>query len=152
MKKKTILRNATTEDIDAIADVYLRSRTQLVAFVPFIHSLESLQEWVRNALLPKEHVIVAEEKGVIIGMMSLTKDHGIGWIKQLYIHPEAVGHGIGTLMLIKAKSILGSPIHLFTFEKNTGARRFYERHGFKAIDVSSDNEEKRPAVLYEWIA
>lgn len=154
MQIKTLLRNATTEDINAIANVYLSSRKELVAFAPLIHSDESIHQWVRNTLLLEEQVIVAEEKGLIIGMMSLTTDGGIGRIRQLYVHPDAVGHGIGTLMIKKAKSILGSPIHLYTFQENIGAKRFYERHGFQAIDFNdgSGNEENCPAVLYEWIA
>ena len=151
---KILLRDATTEDVKTIANVYLRSRKELVAFAPLVHSDESIYQWVRNTLLPEERVIVAEEKGLIIGMMSLTKEDGIGRIRQLYIHPDAVGHGIGTLMIKKAKSILGSPIHLYTFQENIGARRFYERHGFQAIDFDdgSGNEENCPAILYEWIA
>ena len=151
---KILLRDATTEDVKTIANVYLRSRKELVAFAPLVHSDESIYQWVRNTLLPEERVIVAEEKGLIIGMMSLTKEDGIGRIRQLYIHPDAVGHGTGTLMIKKAKLILGSPIHLYTFQENIGARRFYERHGFQAIDFDdgSGNEENCPAILYEWIA
>ena len=32
-----------------------------------------------------------------------------------------------------AKERLGSPIRLYTFQANNGARRFYERHGFTPI-------------------
>lgn len=149
-----LLRNATTEDIDAIAKVYLRSRKELVAFAPLIHSDESVHQWIRNILFIQEQVIVAQEEGSIVGMMSLKQDGKIGWITQFYIHPDAVGQGIGTRMLKKAKSILGSPIHLYTFEENIGARRFYERHGFEAIDFNdgSGNEENCPALLYKWSA
>lgn len=54
-------------------------------------------------------------------------------------------------MIKEAKSILGSPIQLYTFQENRGARRFYERHGFIAIsfDDGSGNEENCPAVLCE---
>jgi len=33
-----------------------------------------------------------------------------------------------------------------------GARRFYERHGFRAIHLTDgrDNEEKMPDVRYRW--
>ena len=149
---KTVLRNATSEDAPAIANIYLRSRKELVAFAPLIHTDESIHQWIRHKLLLEEQVIVAEEKGIVIGMMSLTKSNGIGWISQLYIHPDAVGHGIGALMLTQAKLILGPPIHLYTFQENVGAMRFYERHGFQAIDFDdgSGNEEKCPAILYAW--
>lgn len=118
-----------------------------------MHTDESIHQWIRNVLLSEEQVIVAEDKGIIIGMMSLTKDEGIGRVRQLYILPNAVGHGIGTLMINMAKSILGSPIRLYTFQENIGAKRFYEQHGFQAIgfDDGSGNEENCPAVLYEWV-
>ena len=150
---KTFLRNATIEDTNAIANVYLRSRKELVAFAPLIHTDESIHQWIRNKLLLEEQVIVAEEEGIIVGMMSLKKTNdGIGRITQLYMHPDEVGHGVGTLMLTKAKSILGPPIHLYTFQENAAAIRFYERHGFQAIgfDDGTGNEENCAAILYEW--
>jgi GNAT superfamily N-acetyltransferase len=152
MKMKPLLRNATIKDVNSIANVYLRSRKELVTFAPLIHTDESIHQWIRNILLTEEQVIVAEEKGIIIGMMSLINDEGMGWIRQLYIHPDSVGQGIGALMIKKAKSILGSPIQLYTFQENMGARRFYERHDFRTInfDDGSGNEENCPAVLYEW--
>jgi GNAT superfamily N-acetyltransferase len=152
MKNKPLLRKAIIADANAIAQVYLRSRKDLVPFAPLVHTDESIYQWISKELLTKEQVLVAEEKGVIIGMMSLKHDKGYGWIRQLYIHPDAVGQGVGTLFIKKAKTILGSPIRLYTFQENTRAKRFYEFHGFQAIhfDDGSDNEEHCPAVLYEW--
>jgi len=154
MKINPLLRKATIEDSNAIANVYLISRKELVSFAPLVHTDESIHQWVRNVLIPEEQVIVAEEKGIIIGMMSLTNDEGIGRIRQLYILPHVVGHGVGALMIKMAKSILGSPIQLYTFQENVKARRFYKRHGFQAIefDDGSGNEENCPAVLYKWVA
>ncbi len=149
-----LLRKAKIADVNSIAKVYLSSRKELVSFAPLIHTDESIYQWIRNVLLPKEQVIVAEEKGIIIAMMALITVEKIGWIRQLYIHPDAVGQGVGTVMIKRAKSILGSPIRLYTFQENIGARRFYERHGFRAVefDDGSANEENCPAVLYEWMA
>ncbi len=117
MKITPLLRKAKLKDVDAIANVYLMSRKQLVNFAPIIHTDEIIHQWIRNDLLTNEQVIIAEIKGIIIGMMSLANDKKIGWIKQLYIHPDAVNQGIGTLMIKKAKSMLGSPIQLYTFQK-----------------------------------
>lgn len=152
MTVKPQLRKATLADAKDIAKVYLDSRKELVSFAPLIHTDESIYEWVREELLPNEQVFVAENNGAIIGMMSFTKDAGIGRIRQLYIAPSIVGHGVGSLMPELAKSMLGSPIQLYTFEQNAGARRFYERHNFKAIGFNdgSGNEENCPAILYEW--
>lgn len=152
MPCKTTLREATLDDVDAIASVYLISRKVFIDFAPLIHTDNDIYHWVRTTLIPSEKVIIAEEKGMIIGMMSLKSEKKIGIISQLYLLPEAVGHGIGTLLLEKAKEILGSPIQLYTFEQNIRARRFYERNGFQAIRFSdgSNNEEKCPDILYEW--
>jgi ribosomal protein S18 acetylase RimI-like enzyme len=149
---KTVLRRAILTDAEAIAIVYLTSRKELVAFAPLVHSDEDIYLWVREELLLIEQVMVAEEDGVIIGVMSLVKKEEIGLIKQLYILPTAVGRGIGTLMVEMAKSILGSPIQLYTFQENIRARQFYEGHGFRAIEFinGSDNEENCPAIRYEW--
>jgi len=42
-------------------------------------------------------------------------------------------------------------LELYTFARNEGARRFYERHGFRAIAFGQENEENEPDVLYEWV-
>ncbi len=44
------------------------------------------------------------------------------------------------------------PVRLYTFQENHRARSFYERHGFKVIELTdgSANEERCPDVLYEY--
>lgn len=65
-----------------------------------------------------------------------------------------VGQKIGSALLAHAIQTLAKPIRLYTFQQNTGARRFYERHGFHAIQFTEGegNEEKCPDVLYELCA
>ena len=43
-------------------------------------------------------------------------------------------------------------LELWTFQVNVGARRFYERHGFRAVELTdgSANEEHEPDVRYVW--
>jgi hypothetical protein len=47
--------------------------------------------------------------------------------------------------------MLSRPTRVYTFQANSGARRFYERHGFAAIQLTDGqgNEEHCPDVLYE---
>jgi ribosomal protein S18 acetylase RimI-like enzyme len=152
MTQKISLRKATVADAKAIANVYLASRKEFIAFAALAHSDESIYQWICETLIPSNQVTVAEENGVIVGMMALSKNEGIGWIDQLYLSPGSIGQGIGTLLVTAAKSTLGSPIRLHTFQQNIGARRFYERHAFQVIECSdgSTNEEHCPDVLYEW--
>ena len=45
--------------------------------------------------------------------------------------PESWGSGLGHIMLTDALQEIGNrPVFLWAFEKNTRARRFYEKHGF----------------------
>jgi GNAT superfamily N-acetyltransferase len=147
-----ILRTATIADAAAVSNVYLASRKALMPFAPLVHSDAAVRRWMREHLIPTGRVIVAIQDGVIVGMMALTDDEAVGWIDQLYVHPRAVRCGIGTQLLESAKTALGSPIRLYTFQANVGARRFYERHGFRAMAFGdgTGNEEQCPDILYEW--
>jgi hypothetical protein len=46
------------------------------------------------------------------------------------------------------------PLTLWTFQRNTAARAFYERRGFTAVELTdgSSNEESEPDVRYVWTA
>lgn len=106
-----------------------------------------------KVLIPSGGVTVAVAESTILGMMAVSDDGRNGWVDHLYIHPSAVGQGIGTELTELAKRCIRSPIRLYCFQANSGARRFYERHGFRPIAFSegNDNEEKCPDVLYECV-
>ena len=146
------LRAARSNDADAVADVYLRSRKELVACAPLVHSDETVREWIRRHLIPSGHTTVATLDGQVVGFLALSKGTDCGWIDHLYLLPAWVGRGIGTRLLEFARSELPPPIRLYTFQANQQARRFYERRGFQAVAFGdgSGNEEKCPDVLYEW--
>ena len=145
-------RPATAADAARVTEVYLASRKTFLPFAPLAHSDEDVARWVAEMLIPSGILTVAVENREVIGLMALVRGEGIGWIEQLYLHPAAVAHGIGTQLLDRAKRELGAPIRLYTFQANAGARRFYERHGFRALAFGdgSTNEEGCPDVLYEW--
>ena len=152
MRTRPLFRTATEADAEAVSAVYVASRKELVSFAPLAHSDQAVRQWMRVHLIPGGRVTVAIQDGDIVGMMALAEDGTVGWIDHLYVHPRAVGCGIGTQLLEHANTALGSPIRLYTFQANTGARRFYERHGFRVIAFGdgSGNEEHCPDVLYEW--
>jgi len=146
------LRPATATDADAVADVYLRSRKELVDCAPLVHSDESVRDWVRRHLIPRGSTTVAVVAGQVVGLMAVSTAADCGWIDQLYLHPAWIRRAIGTRLLELARRKLPPPIRLYSFRCNTGARSFYEQHGFTAIAFGdgSGNEEKCPDILYEW--
>ena len=147
-----VFRAATASDAGRVADVYLASRKRFLPFAPLAHSDADVRGWIADVLIPAGGVTVALDGGAIVGMMALSRDGEAGWIDQLYLDPASVARGIGAALLERAKRELGGPIRLHTFQANAGARRFYERHGFRALAFGdgSGNEERCPDVLYEW--
>ncbi len=145
------LRNATKDDSERISDIYLTSRKRYISYAPLAHADEAVRVWIKQQLVPAGNVTVALFEGAVVGFVAISRQGPHGWIDHLYLDPTAVGVGVGSLLLSRAKHLLGSPIRLYTFQQNDGARRFYRRHGFREIELSDGalNEEKTPDVLLE---
>ncbi len=146
-----MLRPAVPHDAGAIAEVYLASRRTYLPFAPLAHSDNEVRTWVREELMITRRVWVDEIDGVVVAFAAWTQREDAGWIDQLYVVPGRTGHGSGSLLLEKALSQLKRPVRLNTFQANEGARRFYERHGFRIVRLGDglDNEERTPDVQYE---
>jgi GNAT superfamily N-acetyltransferase len=73
-------------------------------------------------------------------------------LEHLYVHPQAESRGIGTALLALSKDRRPGGLRLWVFQKNSSARRFYERHGFRLVQLTDGrgNEEGEPDALYEW--
>jgi GNAT superfamily N-acetyltransferase len=149
---QTTLRTATSSDAERIADIYLLSRKLYLPYAPLAHTDEDIRAWISTRLIPTENVYVGVVAGNIHGFVAISKDSHGGWIDHIYLDPSKVGKGLGALLVEHAKQALGNPIRLYTFQANSGARRFYQRHGFREIEFSdgASNEEKTPDVLLEW--
>ncbi len=145
-------RAATAEDADGVAEVYLRSRKELVACAPLAHSDDEVRSWIRRRLIPAGRTTVAVAGDAVIGMLAVSTGGDCSWIDQLYLLPEWVRHGVGSRLLELALRELPAPVRLYTFQCNERARHFYERRGFVAIAFGdgSGNEERCPDILYEW--
>ncbi len=94
-----VFRSATATDTDAVSEVYLMSRKELVPWVPLAHNDDAVRSWIRDHLIPSGQVTVVAQNSNVVGMMALSNDEATGWIDQLYLHPRVVGHGIGTKLL-----------------------------------------------------
>jgi GNAT superfamily N-acetyltransferase len=142
------LRPAGAADAAAIADVWLRSFDAALPTVRRAHSDDEVRGWIREVLLPNSDTWVAEVAGRVVGVLALTD----GWIDQLYLAPEWRGMGIGDQFVALAQRRQPSGLQLWTFQVNEPACRFYERHGFVAVErtTGEGNEEREPDVRYVW--
>ena len=67
-------RRATDDDSAAVADVYLRSRKDLMPGVPLAHSDEAVREWIRRHLIPLGRTTVAIVDDQVVGFLAVSKD------------------------------------------------------------------------------
>ena len=146
-----ILRQAVPADAPHVAHVLIESRRAFLPFAPSAHPPDEVRTWVRDELMATRDVHVAEVGGRIVGVLATSRGDSASWIEQLFILPGYDGKGLGSQLIQIAHDTLGGPIRAYTFQANAGARRFYERHGYKAIEFTdgSGNEEHCPDVLYE---
>jgi GNAT superfamily N-acetyltransferase len=143
-------RNAADTDASRVCEVLYSSRKE---FLPYacLRTLADIQQWTRTVLIPAGGVTVAIADGAIVGVVATARTDGTNWITQLFVAPEHVGRGIGASLLSHAIATLRRPVRLWCFQRNTRARRFYERRGFEPIRFTdgAENEERLPDVLYE---
>jgi GNAT superfamily N-acetyltransferase len=146
------LRSAVPADAEAIAQILIDVRSAFMPYAPLVHSAEEVHSWVAGVLVPSGNTVIAESSGDLIGVLASAQAPSCSWIDQMAVHPSHVGRGIGSVLLDHAFRVLSWPMRLYTFHANTGARRFYERHGFRVIQLTDGcaNEERCPDVLYEF--
>ena len=144
-----LIRPATDSDAPVMADVHVASREANVGSMPaMVHTREETRGWMARRLAGESEAWVAEAEGRVVGYLVLTDD----WLDDLFLLPEATGHGIGAALLDLVKAQRPGGFRLWAFESNRGARRFYGRHGLVELERTdgSGNNEKSPDVKMAW--
>jgi ribosomal protein S18 acetylase RimI-like enzyme len=125
-------------------------------YAPLAYTNKEMRAWVKAYLLQECEVCIATSRVSAqsqksVAVLATSQGRGITWIEQLYIDPQYVDKGIGSALLRHIFNNKQKPFRLYVFQENKGARRLYERLGFRAIEFSDGerNEEKCPDVLYE---
>ena len=141
------LRPIRTGESDTIAEVFLASFRGLT-FLPTIHTDDQIRAWIRDQMVPAHEVWVAEVAERVVGFAALSGD----LLGHIYVHPDEQDRGVGTALFEVVKQQRPGGFRLWVFQKNEGARRFYERLGCRLLELGdgSGNEEKEPDALYEW--
>jgi GNAT superfamily N-acetyltransferase len=143
-----LIRLAGTHDIDTIADVFVASFAGLT-FLPKLHTESDTRRWIRDEMFARHEVWVAEDDGEVVGFAALSGD----LLGHLYVRPDAQNRGVGSALLGLVKAERPHGFDLWTFQRNEGARRFYERNGLGAVELTdgAGNEEEEPDMRYEWV-
>ena len=112
------------------------------------HTDQEVRAYVRNVVIPQRETWVAVADGSVVGLLVLHE----GFVSQLYLDPPRRGQSLGDQFVLLAKKRYPDGLRLWTFQVNGPAQRFYERHGFIAVEYSdgSGNEEHEPDIRYVW--
>jgi ribosomal protein S18 acetylase RimI-like enzyme len=146
---KLELRRMARSELDEVIDVWYRSLLGSLSYMrpEQLRSEEAHKGFFRDVVATTRDVWVAERGGRVAGVLALEGNE----IDRLYVAPEAQGQRIGTALMAHAKSLHANGLTLVTHQRNTGARRFYERHGFRARELgTSPPPENEPDVRYAW--
>ena len=148
-----LIRPADPADADVLARLHLAARTASVpAMPPPVHDHAETVEWMSARLAGSHELWVAEEAGVPVGYLALSRTGPQEWLDDLYVAPGRTGQGIGSALLELAKALRPQGFSLWVFVSNEAARRFYRRHGFVEVERTdgSGNEERAPDVRLSW--
>jgi GNAT superfamily N-acetyltransferase len=140
------LRRGEPEDVAPIARM-MRSTYDRMTYIPRLHTPDEDRAYIAG-LFAEHEVWVAESGDGVLGFAVLSADQ----LLQIHVDPDEQNKGIGGLLLDQAKKRRHTGFSLWVFQKNEGARRFYERHGLELAQLTDGegNEEKEPDAQYEW--
>ena len=142
-----MIRRATPADAEAVGRVFLAARDEM-AYLPRIPDADRPQ--LGGWILDRRPLWVAERDGRVVGFVGLEA----GEVTHLYVEPASQGAGIGAALLEHVLALATGDLQLWVFQRNDGARRLYERHGFRLVELTdgAGNMEREPDALYEWRA
>lgn len=112
------------------------------------HSLEDQLRALEEKVVPHNRVLLVLDTrtSAVVGFLAYTSET----VSNLYVHIDYHNKGIGSMLLDIAKNNSSGVLRLFTFERNTRAQQFYERHGFKIIRRGFEEFWQLADIEYEW--
>jgi putative acetyltransferase len=143
------IRSLEESDVEVTVRMWRRSRdgVQPALEARMAYSPDDDLRFFTSVLQNECEIWLAVDGERPIGLLAIKGDS----IEQLYIDPIEQQKGIGTRLVDFAKSRSADRLELHTHQTNAGARRFYEKCGFRAIEFGlSPPPESEPDIRYEW--
>lgn len=111
------------------------------------HPIADQLRFFVEEVVPNARVRVVSDGPAIVGFLAARPES----VSHLYVKVEKIGRGIGSRLLALAKEESCGRLWLYTFARNSNARRFYERHGFREVERECENMWKLEAIKYQWV-
>jgi putative acetyltransferase len=134
--------------MDDAAVIHRAALDERLPWLPRLHTPAEDREYFQRRVFADCTVWGAIDENRVAGFIAFRED----WIDHLYILPAAQGRGLGSALVEVAKTA-HPQLHLWTFQRNLSARRFYERRGFVLVEETDGaaNQEREPDALYLWL-
>ncbi len=133
-------RQATAEDFHRLLGIRNQVLREYILQVRGWDEAREEARFRRNFDAETTQVITAN--GLVVGFLGVREEDDHLYIAQAYIIPEYQGRGIGT-SLIREVLAGDQPVELWVMTSNTGARRLYERLGFRVTGEENDHYRMR---------
>ena len=161
-------RDATIDDIAAITALHTASWRDAyrsifdAAFLAGPVEQERLDVWTARLTHPEptQQTILAEENGKLIGFVCVFGSKDAQWgslVDNLHVRPGERSKGLGQQLLQRgARWARGhypaGGLHLWVYEANEAACRFYNRMGGKVVErtTKSTYGGSAPILRYHW--
>jgi ribosomal protein S18 acetylase RimI-like enzyme len=112
-----------------------------------LYTLQNDTDYFRDVVAQECEVWLATDQEHILGLLALRDD----LIDQLFVAIDAQRQGVGGALLVKARERSPDQLRAYSFQKNSLARAFYEKHGFRIVRSGiSPPPENEPDYEYMW--
>lgn len=139
------LRAARSTDAGKVGAIL----SEFIDTTPWMPRIHTRAEDVGFAghMIDRGWVTVADVSGRVAGFAACEDAQ----LHALYVAEAARGNGVGAALLQAVKA-QADTLTLWTFQANTRAHAFYERHGFAPVEHTDGarNDEGLPDVRFDW--
>lgn len=141
-----MIRKQRESDLDDITRIWLTSNLGAHDFIPEGYWKGNLDA-VRSAIGGAEVYVHEDDRGHIDGFIGLDGE----FIEGLFVAEGARSHGVGKILLDRAKS-LKHRLELSVYRENTRAAAFYNREGFTVTSEGIDADTGESELTMVWSA
>jgi len=135
------------KDTDAVLWLWRRSFEHGVGIDDPDPTIDGIRGHFVTEVQPNNVVRVAKIGETVVGVLASNHDS----VSALYVRVDHIGQGIGSRLIGIAQAESFGSLWLFTFARNTNARRFYARHGFTEIAHGFEPFWKLDDVKLSWV-
>lgn len=140
------LRHYRPQDFEATVRLWYEAGLAAHPYVSERFSYGDYCAYFRDVMSLGAAIWLAELPEHLAGFIILRGD----FVDQIYVAVAHQRRGIGGVLMALARAHSPEGLRLRCFVRNTNARAFYERLGFRVVDFGV-SEEGEPEIHYRWL-